>query len=66
MRDARIITTFNHARYVQHNVYLRTYIVDMQILYPLVYMPAQRYYVYTYIAFSLYRALCDLDKVARA
>ena len=53
MRDARIITTFNHARYVQHIVYLRTYIVDMQILYPLVYMPAQRYYVYTYMAFSL-------------
>ena len=47
MREGRIITTFNHARYVQHNVYLRTYIVDMQILYPLVYMPAHRYYVYT-------------------
>ena len=53
MRDARKITTFNHARYVQHIVYLRTYIVDMQILYPLVYMPAQRYYVYTYMTFSL-------------
>ena len=47
MRDVRIITTFNHARYAQHNVYLRTYIVDMQILYPLVHMPTHRYYVYT-------------------
>ena len=25
MRDIRIITTFNHARYAEHNVYLRTY-----------------------------------------
>ena len=53
MRDVRIITTFNHARYAQHNVYLRTYIIDMQILYPLVHMPTHRYYVYAYMAFFL-------------
>ena len=63
MREVRIITTFNHARYVQHNVYLRTYTVDMQISYPLMYMPAHDImYIHTWL-FPLYRALCGLDKV---